>query len=139
MNQKTVLRVAGFFLLLSCALALGGWIFGRIHGRTICTKQDATKATIAQVCRAVDLFCQDQHRFPEHLTDLVARPAYVESQKWPPGGYITEQPLDGWGRDLIFQVPGTKGRRFNVISLGADGRIGGENQDIDLENNPKGD
>ena len=139
MKQYGIRQAAAFLLVTLCALGTGGWISGRLQSQTICTRQDATKATIAQVCEAVDLFNQDQRRLPEHLKDLVACPAYVESQKWPPGGYLYRVPRDSWERDFILEVPGTKGRRFNVISLGADGRFGGKDQDQDLENVPERD
>jgi len=39
-----------------------------------------------------------------------------------------------WDRDFIYRKPGTKGQPYDIISLGADGREGGEGFDEDLWN-----
>lgn len=40
-------------------------------------------------------------------------------------------PLDPWGRQYHYAFPGVHGK-FDVFSLGADGRIGGNGQDSDV-------
>lgn len=40
--------------------------------------------------------------------------------------------LDPWGNDYVIRVPGTDGRDFDVVSLGADGQPGGEGEDADI-------
>jgi peptidyl-prolyl cis-trans isomerase A (cyclophilin A) len=42
------------------------------------------------------------------------------------------KPRDGWGRALVYEVPGPAGRDFELISLGADGREGGSGEDADI-------
>ncbi|MDY7000887.1 MAG: type II secretion system protein GspG, partial [Thermodesulfobacteriota bacterium] len=41
-------------------------------------------------------------------------------------------PKDPWGNEYIYRCPGNEGRRYDIISLGADGKEDGEgvNQDI---------
>ena len=42
-------------------------------------------------------------------------------------------PVDPWGNEYIYRVPGPEGRDFDIISLGADGREGGEGADADIK------
>jgi general secretion pathway protein G len=97
------------------------------------SKARATKVTIQQVAQALDLFKLDFDRYPGKLQDLVRRPDWVPENKWPPGGYVTKLPKDGWNRDLLYRLPGTN-HPYDVISLGKDGKEGGEGVDADLWN-----
>ena len=85
-------------------------------GPTIHTRREATKAAIAQVCEAMDLFKLEQQRLPVRLQDLVERPSYIGNNRWPVGGYLHRLPRDAWDRDFLFRVPGSKGRPFEVVS-----------------------
>jgi general secretion pathway protein G len=42
-------------------------------------------------------------------------------------------PKDAWKRDFIYICPGSKGD-YDIISLGADGREGGEGVNADISN-----
>ena len=46
------------------------------------------------------------------------------------GGVI---PQDPWGNDYIYKKPGDHGE-FDIISYGADGQPGGEDEDADIGN-----
>lgn len=55
------------------------------------------------------------------------------AKNWPEGGYIKGGfPKDGWDNDLQYVIPGTEGRTYDLFSLGADGKQGGEGQDADI-------
>ena len=49
-------------------------------------------------------------------------------------GFVKRLPEDPWGRPYQYAAPGREGRAFDVFSLGADGREGGEGDDADLGN-----
>jgi general secretion pathway protein G len=106
----------------------------QISGRADRAKVEATKAMIAQVSQALDMFKLDQNRYPIRLDDLMTQPSDVAPNKWPPGGYLKKFPRDGWDREFIYRIPGTKGQPFDVVSLGEDGREGGEGYAEDLWN-----
>jgi general secretion pathway protein G len=40
--------------------------------------------------------------------------------------------LDPWGNEYVIRVPGTDGRDFDIVSLGADGQPGGEGENADI-------
>jgi general secretion pathway protein G len=101
-----------------------------VHGRVITARQEATRSTIANVENALHLFHVEQHRWPESLDDLARRPAWAKA--WPAGGYLRKPPRDAWERPLVWRVPGSEGRVYDLGSLGADGEPGGEGGDQDL-------
>ena len=49
-------------------------------------------------------------------------------------GYVKRLPDDPWGNPYHYAAPGREGRAFDIYSLGADGREGGEGDDADIGN-----
>jgi general secretion pathway protein G len=47
-------------------------------------------------------------------------------------GFIKRLPEDPWGNPYQYVAPGRDGRPFDIISLGADGQEGGEDEDADI-------
>jgi general secretion pathway protein G len=105
-----------------------------LSGRADRARVEATKAMVAQIAQALDLFKLDHNRYPLRLDDLVNMPSDIDPKKWPAGGYLKKFPRDGWDREFFYRVPGTKGQPFDVLSLGEDGREGGEGYAEDLWN-----
>jgi general secretion pathway protein G len=65
------------------------------------------------------------------LKALLARPANVA--KWD-GPYLDKSvPLDPWGNAYAYKSPGERGE-FDIVSLGRDGRAGGDGLDADIGN-----
>ena len=44
---------------------------------------------------------------------------------------MSKLPLDPWGNNYIYIIPGEK-NPFDIISLGADGQEGGEDENLDI-------
>jgi len=93
-----------------------------------------TKATMAMLESAVKRFRLDTGRYPtdeEGLTALIEPPANAEKEKWN-GPYIdgSFMPKDAWNHDFIYDVD-SSGKAV-IISLGADGKEGGEGLNADL-------
>lgn len=66
------------------------------------------------------------------LDALVEKPSSgKECKRYNPGGYIQggKVPLDPWDNEYIYD---SDGRKYTIISLGADGMEGGEGFDQDL-------
>ena len=97
-----------------------------ISGKADIAKVKATEAIIKQVAGQVEMFKLAHNRYPEVLMDLVRQPAYVDPKDWPRGGYLTDPPVDGWGREFIYRPQGSNTSPFDLMSLGEDGREGGE-------------
>ncbi len=65
----------------------------------------------------------------------------LNTNAYPPSGelqlllsekLVKRLPNDPWGRAYVYQNPGRDGREFDIYSLGADGREGGEGDDADI-------
>lgn len=79
---------------------------------------------ITQLKQQVAAYKLEENRLPRDLADLVARE------------YLEEVPLDAWRRPFIYRAPGTRGRPFDIVSLGDDGQEGGEGAAADLWSHP---
>ncbi len=106
----------------------------QLSGKADKAKVEATKAMIKQVGDALDLFKLDHNKYPRQLDDLLVQPPDIDPKKWPPGGYLKKAPRDAWDREFKINIPGTKGQPYDLISLGEDGREGGEGYAEDLWN-----
>jgi general secretion pathway protein G len=56
------------------------------------------------------------------------------SEKWK-GPYVKKKDIiDPWGQELIYECPGRQNADFDIYTLGADRREGGENENADIGN-----
>jgi len=138
--KKTVARSSRGFTLVEMMVViviigiLAGVLITQLSGRADRAKVEATRALITQISAQLDLFKLDFNKYPARLEDLLTMPTDVDPKKWPPGGFLKKYPKDGWDREFIYRVPGTKGQPYDVISLGEDGREGGEGYAEDIWN-----
>lgn len=90
------------------------------------------KTMMQEVTGKMELFKLDVGRYPnanEGIKALVANPGGLSNWNGP---YIKEeQAKDPWGNEFIYTVPGKNGP-FELKSLGADGREGGEGPNRDV-------
>ncbi len=104
-------------------------------GQTDKARVITTKAKLKSLHSAINQFKLDTGQFPtedEGLEALLENPGDIVG--YEPGGYIetTELPTDGWGNDFIYELDPPSGKRFVIISYGADGEEEGEGYDTDL-------
>ena len=93
------------------------------------------KADISVLEQAIETYRLDNLTFPDDLQALVAAPAgLAQPERYRQGGYVRRLPEDPWGNPYQYRRPSTHGGQFDVFSLGADGREGGEGNDADLGN-----
>jgi len=93
-------------------------------------KVSRARADIGNIAQQVRLFQMDNNRLPETLQDLLVKPSWAK--EWPEGGYLAQLAKDPWGGDYRLVKPAPGGKEFDVVSLGADGKEGGEGDDADL-------
>ena len=96
---------------------------------------EKAKADVAILTQAVEMYRMDKLRYPstdEGLDVLKPRSGNRSNQQ----GYIKSLPKDPWNNDYQYVIPGEKGI-FDIYSLGADGRLGGEDMDADIGNWPE--
>ncbi len=124
----TILEIVIVFILLAGIMAfIGPKIFQQM-GRA---KSQEARIRIQQLAGQIEMYKLEVGRYPENLQALVQQPAGVD--KWN-GPYAKSDDLkDAWGNDYIYRVPGTN-KPFDLISLGADGKEGGEGENRDVSN-----
>jgi len=133
-------RRAGFTLVEMMVVIviigiLAAIVIVNIAGKSDDAKVKATTAIIKQVASAVEMFKMRHNVYPQNLDDLAgpAAPSYVEgSVKWEP--FLTELPRDAWGRPFVYRLPGSDSFSYDIVSLGEDGKDGGEGYAVDLWN-----
>lgn len=92
-------------------------------------KQSATKANIAELANALELFYMEFDRYPaseEGLAEL-KKP----SQSHPNGILRSGSLQDPWGHAYVYIYPGVHGA-YDIISYGANGVEGGTGGDADI-------
>ncbi len=116
---------------------LGALVVPNILGRTGEARGTAAKSDIQSISNALDLYKLDNHTYPstdQGLEALVSKPSgYPEAKNWNANGYLKRLPQDPWGNEYQYVSPGSNGA-FDLYSLGADSREGGENDAADITN-----
>jgi len=96
-------------------------------------KVKTAKAQISMISTALDAFKLDVGRYPnttEGLKVLWQKDPNIEN--W--NGRYLPKPIekDPWGHPYYYRSPGENGEPYDLKSLGADGKIGGEGQNKDI-------
>jgi len=124
----TILEIVIVFILLAGIMAfIGPKIFEQM-GRA---KSSEAKIRIQQLSGQIEMYKLEVGRYPENLQALVKQPGGTD--KWN-GPYAKDPDLkDAWGNDYRYTVPG-QGKGFDLTSLGADNKEGGEGENRDVSN-----
>ena len=98
-------------------------------------KSDTARVQVEKLASILDLYRLDLGQYPSEqagLTALVEAPAGIE--RWN-GPYLKnrEALIDPWGRPYLYRSPGEHSE-YDLYSLGADGKDGGEGNNADLTN-----
>ncbi|MBI2778421.1 MAG: type II secretion system major pseudopilin GspG [Gammaproteobacteria bacterium] len=110
------------------AALVGPALFQRINP----AKQSATRSQIENFMTALDTYFVDNGHFPTAQQGFVALRVKPEgAEKWA-GPYLKKDiPNDPWGNPYQYRSPGRNGG-YEIISLGADGKEGGEGENQDI-------
>jgi len=132
----TLLEIIVVVFILSLLAAI---VAPRIIGRTDDARIAEAKVQIKNFETALKLFKLDNGFYPsteQGLEALLEKPTTGRiPQKYREGGYLEQRriPLDPWGNPYVYISPGVYGD-FDLLSLGADGKEGGEDKDADIKN-----
>lgn len=98
---------------------------------------DKARTDISVLEQALELYKVDMLSYPtteQGLEALVKVPDGVaNAARYRQDGYIKRLPNDPWGNPYQYIYPGEHGK-FDIMSLGADGRLGGEDLNADVTN-----
>lgn len=127
----TLIEIIIVVIIMSLIAAL---VVPRLFKKVEKSKQQIAKTQIIMIENAVKMFKLDTGRYPvsaEGLQALLTKPD--KTNNWD-GPYLEKGlPKDPWGRGYLYTYPG-KSYVFEIVSLGADGKQGGEGEDKDINN-----
>ncbi len=102
---------------------LGGIVGVNVMGMMRKANIGATKDQMREIVNAINVYRIENRRLPESLDDLVGdEDAPLMSE---------EVPTDSWGNEFFYEPQGS--RTYELISWGADGVEGGENEEEDID------
>ena len=132
-NKKgfTLIEIIIVVIIMSLIATL---IVPRLFKKVESSKRRIAKTQIILIENAIKMFKLDTGRYPttaEGLKGLMEKPAGITN--WD-GPYLEKGlPKDPWSRDYLYVYPG-KNYIFEITSLGADGKEGGEDENKDIFN-----
>jgi general secretion pathway protein G len=133
---------AGFSLVeILVVLVIMGLLIS-VVAPTVLNRADEARVQKAQadfkaIETALKIYRLDNYIYPntEQGLEALVEPSTMdpEPRNFKEGGYLSELPIDPWGRPYLYLSPGEHGE-IDIYSLGADGLSGGEDQAADIGN-----
>lgn len=124
-------------VVLVIIAVLAVMIVPNVIGRPDEARVTVARTDIRTIASALEIYRLDNRRYPtttQGLAALVERPVTPPAPpNWNSGGYIAGVPRDPWGNSYIYRTTSSQ-NRFELISLGADGKPGGDGVARDLTN-----
>ncbi|MBA3930731.1 MAG: type II secretion system protein GspG [Xanthomonas sp.] len=123
----SLLEIIIVLVLIGGILVLVG---SRVMGGADSGKVKLAQSQLQTLSGKVETYQLDTGRYPTQLSDLVTNPG---AAGWL-GPYAKESELqDPWKNPIDYRIPG-EAQRFDLISLGADGKVGGDSVNADIKN-----
>lgn len=137
-------KQAGFSLIeIMVVLVIMGLLISIVAPNVLNRADDArvqkVEADFSTIATALKLYRLDNFNYPtseQGLSALVDQPSIDPIPvNWKKGGYLDDLPKDPWGRPYLYLSPAEfSDNDYDIYTLGADGVIGGEEQNADRGN-----
>ncbi len=134
-NQKgfTLIEIMVVLAILAGLIAM---VAPNIIGEAGRAKVKTAKAEMANIALALDMYKLDNFRYPstsQGIEALASKPSgSPEPKNYKAGGYMKKMPVDPWGTPYLYF---SKKSNYEIVSLGADGEEGGEDDAADISSN----
>lgn len=132
-RSKSVNKLSGFTLIeLLIVIVIMGLLMSLV-APAMFSKVDSTKVKTAQLQlemfrTSLEAYRLDLGSYPSTLEELRS-----SSKSGWDGPYLPKSiPLDPWGNDYQYSMPGGEGRPFDLLSFGQDGQPGGADDSADI-------
>ncbi len=133
-NGFTLLEV---LVVLTIIAIMAVMVLPHVMGSLAGAQKNAVKADLAALSGALNMYKLDNFAYPsseQGLTALISKPGgQPETPNWRTGGYLEKPAKDPWDSPYQYVRPGQHGE-FDIYSLGADRKPGGEGDDADIGN-----
>ncbi|MEM1141014.1 MAG: type II secretion system major pseudopilin GspG [Pseudomonadota bacterium] len=141
--RRNVNQAAGGFSLVEIlvVLVIMGLLVSIVAPTVLNQADDArikkAQADFKAIETALKIYRLDNYVYPstEQGLDALVTASALDPQprNFKNGGYLSEIPVDPWGRPYLYLSPGENGE-VDIYTLGADGLAGGEGQNADIGN-----
>lgn len=121
-HRRRAFSLVEIMVVLVILGLLAGLVGINVRGYLTKAKRHAAEAEIATLCDALEAFYTEFDRYPTNEEGIEA---LSEPSDRLPEPLLDRAPLDPWGRGYVYNQPGRDGP-YEVLSLGADGREGGD-------------
>ena len=138
MNRKRNLKKAGFTLVellvvIIIIALLSSLVAPKFFGKLDNAKIKTTAAQLNMLSSALDTFRLDVGRYPtseEGLKSLWVKESTIKEWNGP---YLPKKvETDAWKNPYQYKLPGKNKEDYDLYSLGADGKIGGDEDKADI-------
>ncbi len=139
--QRATRRRSGFTLIeilvvIVVIAILATLVAPNIFQHVGAAKSATAKSQIEMLGAALDAYRLDNGAYPtsqQGLPALWEKPSIDPPTNWRSPYLRKPVPLDPWGRAYVYVYPGQQNpSSYDLVSYGADGKIGGEGEDADI-------
>lgn len=114
---------------------MAGLVVPKVIGRTDDARISLARQDMKSIANALEMYKLDNFNYPsgrQGLEALVSPPkGKPEAKNWNSDGYLNDVPSDPWGNPYEYESP-ARGRPFNLMTFGADGKKGGKEFNADI-------
>jgi general secretion pathway protein G len=138
MNKKSGFTLMELLVVILIITILSTVVGVKLAGKTDDARAAAAVAQIENFKMALKIYRMDNGGLPTQRQGLEAlvEPSTIDPQprKFPKEGYLDRRtlPLDPWGHDYVYIIPGANGETYEIICYGHDGEPGGIDADADI-------
>lgn len=129
------LTLIEMIVVLAIIALVAALIVPSVIGRPDQARVTVAITDIRTIGAALKMYRLDNGNYPtteQGLAALAHAPSSgPPASNWNRDGYLPEVPTDPWSHPYVYRSPGTNGD-FDLLSLGKDGKPGGEGLDADL-------
>jgi general secretion pathway protein G len=132
-NSERGITLIEMLVVVTIIALFAALVAPRMLGKADSARRAAAHAQVNSFMTALGSYKLDTGTFPtteQGLQALRVRPE--NSPQWA-GPYLPQDiPLDPWQRPYFYKYPGDHGDEPDVMSLGADGQLGGDGNNADI-------
>jgi general secretion pathway protein G len=134
-------KQAGFTLLeimivVAIIAGLVAMVAPNIIGEAGAARVKTAQAEMSTIASTLSRYKLDNYTYPttgQGIEALVSKPSgSPEPKNYKQGGYLPKLPTDPWGNPYLYI---SQNGKFEIISYGADGQEGGEDDAADINSN----
>ncbi|MAA70825.1 MAG: type II secretion system protein GspG [Bermanella sp.] len=136
MKKQSGFTLIEIMVVLAILAGLVAMVAPNIIGEAGAARVKTAKAEMANISQALDMYKLDNFTYPstsQGLEALVSKPSgSPEPKNYKANGYMKKLPIDPWGNPYLYF---SKSGKFELVSFGADGEEGGEDDAADISSN----